>query len=89
VLEAHHDRTLAVGEDLWRDHVGGVEGAGARRGVARVRGRGSCGGSDVVSDMPGVCAASRASGLRWSCSALAVAALVIANASSTHAMVEQ
>jgi hypothetical protein len=51
--------------------------------------RRSCGGADVVSDMPGVCAASRASGLRRSCSGLAVAALVIASASSTHAMVAQ
>jgi hypothetical protein len=36
--------------------------------ASRVRGRESCGGSDVVSDIPDVCAVSRASGLRWSCS---------------------
>ena len=58
--------------------------------VAASRASGDAGpaaAGDVVLDMPGVCAVSRASGLRWSCSAFAVAALVIANASRTHAMV--
>src|SRR5215216_2718962 len=59
--------------------------------VAASRAAGDAGpaaAGDVVLDMPGICAVSRASGLRWSCSGFAVAAVVIANATSRHAMVE-